>query len=306
MITKMKSEWWAKNKMALALPIIILSLLASSVIAQEPDSSSALFHMREAERNFAKESAMYGRNASFVKNFADESVIFTDKWVTNGRQFWEDRKLSPVVLKWEPEFMDISDSRDFGISTGPWEAQEYRPNTAPVSTGYFLTVWKKQSDGPWKVILDAGSTTPALIGNKHTFTFPAGADRAVPVSGKENIESLSKELSYKEKQNLTVWKNNPVTSTYASFLAPNVRMQLNGHLPTTNADTIKVWIGQLDKTLSWKSVGAGAASSGDLGFTYGLLEISGDPKGTKGHYVRIWRKRPGTNWNIVLEMITLD
>jgi len=247
MITKMKSEWWAKNKMVLALPIIILSLLASSVIAQEPDSSSALFHMREAERNFAKESAMYGRNASFVKNFADESVIFTDKWVTNGRQFWEDRKLSPVVLKWEPEFMDISDSRDFGISTGPWEAQEYRPNTAPVSTGYFLTVWKKQSDGPWKVILDAGSTTPALIGNKHTFTFPAGADRAVQVSGKENIESLSKELSYKEKQNLTVWKNNPVTSTYASFLAPNVRMQLNGHLPTTNADTIKVWIGQLDK-----------------------------------------------------------
>ena len=306
MITKMKSEWWAKNKMALALPIIILSLLASSVIAQEPDSSSALFHMREAERNFAKESAMYGRNASFVENFAEESVIFADKWLTNGKQFSKDRKATPVVLKWEPEFMDISGSRDFGISTGPWEAQEYRPNTAPISTGYFLTVWKKQSDGAWKVILDAGSTTPALIGNKHTFTFPAGADKTVPVSGKENIESLAKELSDKEKQNLTVWKNNPVTSTYASFLAPNVRMQLNGHLPTTNADTIKVWIGQLDKTLSWKSVGAGAASSGDLGFTYGLLEISGDPKGTKGHYVRIWRKRPGTNWNIVLEMITLD
>ena len=226
--------------------------------------------------------------------------------MTNGRQFWEDRKLSPVVLKWEPEFMDISGSRDFGISTGPWEAQEYRPNTSPVSTGYFLTVWKKQSDGAWKVILDAGSTTPAPPGNNHTFSFPAGADKAVLNPGKENIESLSKELSDKEKQNLTVWKNNPVTSTYTSFLAPNVRMQLNGHLPTTNADTIKVWIGQLDKTLSWKSVGAGAASSGDLGFTYGLLEISGDPKGTKGHYVRIWRKRPGTNWNIVLEMISLD
>jgi len=306
MITKMKSEWWAKNKMVLVLPIIILSLLASSVIAQEPDSSSALFHMREAERNFAKESAMYGRNASFVENFADESVIFTDKWLTNGKQFSKDRKATPVVLKWEPEFMDISESRDFGISTGPWEAQEYRPNTAPVSTGYFLTVWKKQSDGAWKVILDAGLTTPVPPGNKHTFSFPAGADKAVLNPGKENIESLSKELSDKEKQNLTVWKNNPVTSTYASFLANNVRMQLNGHLPTTNADTIKVWIGQLDKTLSWKSVGAGAASSGELGFTYGLLEIPGNPKETKGHYVRIWRKRPGASWNIVLEMMSID
>lgn len=79
-ITKMQSQRWAIDKMVLALPIIILNLLSSSVIAQEPDSSSALFHMRKAERNFAKESIMYGRNASFVKNFAEESVIFTDKW----------------------------------------------------------------------------------------------------------------------------------------------------------------------------------------------------------------------------------
>jgi ketosteroid isomerase-like protein len=124
-------------------------LLATSVMAQEPDSSSALFNMREAERNFARESVMLGRNASFVENFADESVVFTDKWITNGKQFSKDQKASPIVLKWEPEFMDISVSRDFGISTGPWEAQEYRPNTAPVAKGYFLTVWKKQSDGVW-------------------------------------------------------------------------------------------------------------------------------------------------------------
>ena len=110
-------------------------LLASSVMAQEPDSSSALYSMRDAERNFARASVMYGRNAAFVENFADESVIFTDRWLTNGKQFSKERKPTPVVLKWEPEFMDISESRDFGISTGPWEAQEYRPNTAPLSNG---------------------------------------------------------------------------------------------------------------------------------------------------------------------------
>ena len=110
-------------------------LLASSVMAQEPDSSSALFSMRDAERNFARSSVMYGRNTAFVENFTEESVIFTDRWLTNGKQFSKERKPTPVVLKWEPEFMDISGSRDFGISTGPWEAQEYRPNTAPLSNG---------------------------------------------------------------------------------------------------------------------------------------------------------------------------
>jgi hypothetical protein len=60
--------------------ILFPLLLSSSVMAQEPDSNSALFSMREAERNFARESVMIGRNAAFVKNFAEESVLFTDKW----------------------------------------------------------------------------------------------------------------------------------------------------------------------------------------------------------------------------------
>ena len=90
---------------AILLFTLLLPLL---VMAQEPDSSSALFNMREAERDFARASVMYGRNAAFVDNFADESVIFTDKWITNGKQFSNKRKATPVVLKWEPEFMDIA------------------------------------------------------------------------------------------------------------------------------------------------------------------------------------------------------
>jgi hypothetical protein len=281
-------------------------LLASTVLAQEPDSSSALFSMRDAERNFARASVMYGRNAAFVENFAEESVIFTDRWLTNGKQFSKERKPTPVVLKWEPEFMDISGSRDFGISTGPWEAQEYRPNTTPLSTGYYLTVWKKQSDGVWKVILDAGSTAPVPPGKNHTFSFPAGADRTISNPPVFSVGLLCKELLERENQILSDWKKSPLISTYASFLAPNVRMQLNGHLPTTNTDTINVWIAHLNKNLVWKSNGAGAATSGDLGFTYGLIETSGNPETTKGHYVRIWRNSPGANWNIVLEMMSLD
>jgi ketosteroid isomerase-like protein len=275
-------------------------------MAQEPDSSSALFSMREAERNFARESVMYGRKAAFVENFADKSVIFADKWITNGKQFSREHKATPMVLKWEPEFMDISDSRDFGISTGPWEAQEYRPNTVPLATGYFLTVWKRQSDGVWKVILDGGSTTPPAKEANHSFGFPAGDDKPILNPLKMNVELLGKELLGREKQFLTEWKKSPLASTYVSFMATDARIQFNGHLPTTNADSINIWISEMDKKLIWKPVSSGAASSGDMGFTYGLLETQGAPEVTKGHYVRIWRKRPGTDWNIELEMININ
>ena len=301
-------DFFTDNPKKIDMKSIILFplLLATSVMAQEPDSSSALFNMREAERNFAKASVMYGRNAAFVENFADESVLFTDKWITTGKQFSKDRKASPVVLKWEPEFMDISESRDFGISTGPWEVQEYRPGTPPLFTGYYLTVWKKQSDGAWKVILDGGGTTPPIKDPKHKFSFPSGADKPVPNAPVIKVELSCKELLDREKQILAEWERSPLPSTYTEFLSPNVRIQFSGHLPTTNTDTINAIIAHFDKNLIWKSSGSGAATSGDMGFTYGLLEIPDNPVLIRGHYVRIWKKQPGADWKIVLEMMNLN
>ena len=287
-------------KVLLLLPLII----TSSVLAQEPDSSSALFGMREAERNFAKASIMIGRNAAFAEYFAGESAIFTDKWITNGKQFSKERKPSPLALKWEPEFMDIADSRDFGISTGPWEVQEYRPNTTPLVTGYFLTVWKKQSDGVWKVILDGGSTTPVPEGPKHLFRFPSGADKPISSPPVMNVEQLKKELLDMDDKFQTQWEISH--SSFTSFLAPDARIQFSGHLPTTNIDSIKTWTNKLDKSILWQSSGAGAASSGDMGFTYGLIIQPGKPDKTSGHYVRIWRKRPGTDWKIMVEMVNVN
>ena len=281
-------------------------LLATSVTAQVPDSSSALFSMREAEHNFARASVMYGRNEAFVQNFADESVIFADKWLTNGKQFWEQLKASPIVLKWEPEFMDISESRDFGISTGPWDLQEYRPYTSPIATGYFLTVWKRQAGGVWKVILDAGSTTPPLKSPHHNFLFPPGADKLVSKPPVIRVELSCRELLDRDKEFQSEWKKSPEASTYISFLGPKARIQLSGHIPTTDTDTITGIITRIDKKLTWKPIGEGAAGSGDLGFTYGLLEIPGNNESTKGHYVRIWRKYPGAGWKISLDMININ
>jgi hypothetical protein len=117
---------------------------------------------------------------------------------------------------------------------------------------------------------------------------------------------LSKELSDRDKQFMTIWEKNPLPSAYISFLEPGARLQLKGHLPTTNKDTINSYIAGLDKTLIWETSGSGAAGSGDLGYTYGLLRIHNTPKMRKGHYARIWKKRSGDSWKIELEMMNLD
>jgi hypothetical protein len=263
--------------------------------AQEPDSSSALFNLREAERNFARASASFGRKEAFQEYLATRSIIFTDKWITNGKEFWQKRKAAPSILKWEPEFMDISQSLDFGISTGPWEAQEYRPYTKPLAYGYFLSVWEKQQ-GVWKVILDAGIATPPLPDHIHTFTFPS--DRKINSIIKEADKNAADQLVKEELKLLDSWKTNNV-SEYMSFLSPDARMMLNGHLPVTDTDSVKASISKRDRSILWSSEGAGIAKSDDLGFTYGYLQKSGQ---SSGNYVRIWKKLP-EGWKIIIEML---
>jgi hypothetical protein len=283
-------------KVLLLLPIF----LASSVMAQQPDTTSSLYSMREAELNFARHSAMFGRNAAFVYNLADYSVMFMGKWVTNSLQLWKERKADPVVLKWEPEFMDIAASGDFGISTGPWELQEFRPNTNPLSTGYFLTVWKKQTDGIWKVNLDAGVVTPVIKDTPHKFLFPSGADKDIADASVTDTIQTTRELTEREKQLTDQWEKTHQASAFTSFLAPAARLMQNRHLPTTNRDSINNLISQRDKSIRWKTVGSGAASSGDMGYTYGNLELPG----AVGFYIRIWKKQQG-EWLITIELYSI-
>lgn len=275
---------------------LFIPLFASSLaMAQEPDSSSAIFQLREAERSFAKASAMNGRQAAFATFLKTESFLFTDRWISNGKELWKAKKATPSILKWEPELMMISDSHDFGISTGPWEAQEYRPGTTPLSTGYFLSVWEKE-DGVWRVSLDAGITTPSKTVQLKKFRF-------IP-EGTGNIKKDVKSIGYQvlinlDNQYLNEWRNNHRSSDYMLNHSDNAFMLINGHMPAESKDSISKWIAATGKDLSWKPFAAGIASSGDLGFTCGDLYST---NGKSGSYVRIWRKA-GEAWQIVIEML---
>jgi ketosteroid isomerase-like protein len=277
-------------KRFLLIPLFVSSL----AMAQEPDSSSAIFQLREAERSFAKASVMYGRQEAFARFLKTESFLFTDHWISNGKELWEGRKPTPSVLKWEPELMMISESHDFGISTGPWELQEYRPGTAPLATGYFLSVWKKEN-GEWKVALDAGISTPSSAVQLKQFRF-------IPESTVNNPAPKvidNQKLIDIDNQYLNQWKERQQSYVYMSNHSEQSFMLFNGHMPSESRDSIMKWISSFGKELSWTPYTSGMAGTGDLGFTCGsLIGVNGK----SGSYVRIWRKS-GENWEIVVEML---
>jgi ketosteroid isomerase-like protein len=62
-------------------------------------------------------------------------------------------------LSWEPEFGMVSGNLGYTFGWWNFKAKIY-PNRDTVFTGNYVTIWKKQSDGSWKYVLDGGNTAP--------------------------------------------------------------------------------------------------------------------------------------------------
>lgn len=63
-------------------------------------------------------------------------------------------------LTWDPESAVLLESGQMGYTSGHYVASGTNPDKKPYkSGGQYITVWKKQKDGSWKVLFDAGSST---------------------------------------------------------------------------------------------------------------------------------------------------
>jgi ketosteroid isomerase-like protein len=61
-------------------------------------------------------------------------------------------------LTWKPAKGEILGRGDLGYTVGTWERRPASAGgQAPITRGNYLTVWKKQADGAWRVVFDTGS-----------------------------------------------------------------------------------------------------------------------------------------------------
>jgi ketosteroid isomerase-like protein len=146
--------------MRLIAPALVLAAtLAAAVAAGAADPKAELF---AAERQFAEAAAAQGA-AGWLAWFAEDAAIFpADAEIVAGkaaiRKQYEASGFTPAGLTWTPKFADVSASGELGYTYGTWQWQGAgRDGKAVVRTGKYLTVWRKQADGSWKVVADIGN-----------------------------------------------------------------------------------------------------------------------------------------------------
>jgi len=115
----------------------------------------------DLEARFAKDVAVRG-GAGFASWFADDGVtlgngvapsIGKDAIAKSAKWLAKDYQLT-----WTPTDAKMSPSGDIGYTWGHFEGKSKDANGNPVTnSGRYITIWRREKDGSWKVVLDAGA-----------------------------------------------------------------------------------------------------------------------------------------------------
>ncbi|KPJ93465.1 MAG: hypothetical protein AMS18_05700 [Gemmatimonas sp. SG8_17] len=143
-------------------PLIPLLLVAVTSCDSAPDLVAAREAIMDADRAFAQATAARGVDG-WVSYFADDGVQFRPGGTVSGHA--EIRAMmAPAFadtnfsLTWEPVTAEVSLAGDLGYTIGRYESRGLGTDgQETVSTGSYVSIWRKQPDGSWKVVLDIGN-----------------------------------------------------------------------------------------------------------------------------------------------------
>ncbi len=218
----------------------------------------------------------------------------------------EEHTAQPGVLTWQPVFAFVSRAGDMGYTTGPWEYRDKSIEDKPTAFGYFVTIWKKQPDGAWKVVLDLGTRNPQPQGPAPQLLYPRDYPTAKSSKASIDVEAERASLLKAEDDFSKLLGTKNTLDSYLTYIADNIRLYRMNNFPVLGKESTRAALEGKFGTLTWQSAKADVSRSGDLGYTYGTYELKSgaDAMETEsGNYLRIWRKQRVGRWRIVLDLL---
>jgi ketosteroid isomerase-like protein len=272
---------------------ILIGSIALCGAARGADMPPAVQSLADAERAFAATSLKSGTRAAFLAYLAPNGKVF-DPGPTNGIAVYEKREPSSAVLSWEPAYVEIASSGDFGFSTGPWTWRKDQ-DAQPEGFGHFVSIWEKQADGAWKVAMDVG-IDHEKTGAPATVEWRASS-HADPGEPDPKQVTSARSMLFKTDQALARSLTNSAAYAYGEFGAEDLRLYRMGAKPIVGREAAQAAAGDAALPGSAEVVDAQVAKSFDLGYTHGFRRAA-----TGVYYLRIWRLNAEDVWELVLDL----
>lgn len=135
---------------------------AAEAATPPPGLDTTRGSLLEADRAFARATAE-SRIEGWVSAFAPGGVMVSGTRTIGGLPAIRELMApafrdSTFSLSWDPTFAAASAAGDLGYTIGRYETRRRAADGSErIATGSYLTVWRRQADGTWKVEADIGS-----------------------------------------------------------------------------------------------------------------------------------------------------
>lgn len=280
--------------------------------AQAPEPlPEALTQMVEAERAFAARALVIGWKDAFLEYFSPNAIGFADGQPGSAREQIAKSPDPPKDLQliWEPRYGDVAASGELGYLTGPVRNVRASREGAKPRFSNYASVWKRQKDGSFKVVMDVGINTPSAV------TFPAGFARA-PHKRRftGDYDDSTPPLGTADELLNSALKTSQL-SAYRPHLAEGVRFHRQNQMPIVGVQAATKWLASQRAVSSADARFAEVARSGDLGYTWGTFTIAprtvtaggrGQSQTVNiqaGFYVRVWVRERSGAWKVALDVL---
>jgi hypothetical protein len=274
--------------------ILIILTLTCPLVGQE--SSQHLLNLVASERAFAAATAELGIRNGFLTFFADDALAFEPTIGPYAATLLtRPEPIYPLgfILRWAPEEGAASRAGDIGYLTGPYTVEGRADGAEPSAAGWYFSIWKKQTDGTWKVFIDVGIETPLHGISIDSVLFEPASSEGIP--GIEDPQKAVEALLAADAS-LNGGLRSPA-DVVPLFMDSTVRYHRNGWYPIVGHREVSSFL-RSDPYLTASTHNGDVSSSTDLGYTYGSYTT----RRTSGYYVRAWRWS-GT-WKVVLDVTT--
>ncbi len=276
-----------------AAAMAILAVIGSDTLP------TSLVEMANAERAFAKMASDQSIRDAFIEYFADDSVNFNPTPGPARQRLKDNANAFPPGMKllWEPRLGDIAASGDLGYLTGP---AEIVMAGQPTRYGNYFSVWKKQANGKYRVILDIGAGQPEKL------TFADGLVRSAAVAtykGKGTKPAAEASLLAADKAFGDAIAAKGAAAAYLQTMHEAGRLHRAGSLSMTSAKAAADWMTAHVKAMTSEPGKSETAASGELGYTWGSFTMtSSTDQANKGYYIRVWTRQADGQWKVVADL----
>jgi ketosteroid isomerase-like protein len=282
--------------------IIAFSFLSLLIFqARGQTSNGKVSSLVAAENYFESLAQSKGNRKAFTTVCNDQSIIFRPDPV-KALNFYKKNKADSSELHWKPAFAKISRSGDWGFTTGPYTYKAGK-KSAEIGYGQYVSVWRMNSDGVWKLALDLGISHDQPKNEEKLYFADAVTSRyfnqksEVRLQQREDMIMTSDQLF---SSTLKAHKN----LAYNLFLGENSRLLFPGHEPFIGKRNITDFLRYEGLTITTEPTEADRALGGDLAYTYGKATITKNKVDKVYNYVRVWEVQEGFKWNVILEIYT--